>query len=441
MSFNDLDKQVIQLDLCSRCGTCAAVCPVENIYFPDLKGRCLPEDKGHCKEGCMLCSRVCPGNDSDMSSFSDGVILGIENGFGLGPYREIFLAHATDSDIRGNSTSGGAVTALLFYLLENQIVDGVLNVGPDPNDPRLSVSRISHNTDEIMECIQSRYCVVPLNAMLRKLDPNKKYAMVGLPCQIEGFLKLRKCKPSLAERVSILLGLFCHSTMYFEATEHLLESGFQNGGTNINAIRYRDGGFPGHFTVYNGNVSENIAHLDQLMVYFDYFSLNRCRLCLDHVAAFADLSFADPFPFLRELPEDDQKWTAVVTRTEKGTSLLKSALSDTRYLTRREVEVEEVHVQRWDRGLRSKQWVHVLQAASDKRLGISVPDFHVDLPSVGLIKAILNTLKYRIFFNISLGSIEMIKYALRRDSRKKALKQFKKWRRKRNLSKIVEGNG
>lgn len=437
--FGLLQKEVIDPDLCCRCGTCVAVCPEDNIHFPDPTGKCLPADKGTCRDGCALCSRACPGADSDMSRFCEQAPGDRDPGFGLGPYREICLLKAADPAIRAKSTSGGAVTALLTYCLEHRIVDGVLSVGPDPGDPRRSAARISHSAEELLQCIQSRYCVVPLNAALRQLNPDKKYAMAGLPCQVEGLMKLRKRSPVLVENVSLVLGLFCHSTMYFEATERLLESAAGNGHTRLSAVKYRDGDFPGHFTVHRENGSEKIAHLDQLMVYFDFFSLNRCRLCMDHVAALADISFADPFPFLRELAENDRKWTAVVARTEKGSSLLEAALADGEYLTRR--EVRDNHVRDWDRGLHSKQWMHLLQVASDRRLGLAVPDFHAPLPPIGLIKALINAAKARVFFNITLGSVEMLKNAMCRDSRMKTLKQFRRWRRKRNRCRVnnIEG--
>jgi len=287
MSYHQLQKSVIEKDLCCRCGTCAAVCPQDNIYFPDRKGKCLPTDRGKCRDGCSLCNKVCPGIDSDLSSICEQASCKGSTGFGLGPYQEVCLLRATNPDIRAKSTSGGAVTALLAFCLEHGVVDGILSVGPDPGDPCLSVARVSHGTGELFECIQSRYCVVPLNDALRQLDPGKKYAMVGLPCQIEGLMKLRKYKPAPAENIVLVLGLFCHSTMYFEATEYLLESSTSAAHKCLTAIKYRDGAFPGHFTGYWEDGSEKIASLNQMMNLFDYFSLNRCRLCLNHVAAFA----------------------------------------------------------------------------------------------------------------------------------------------------------
>ena len=58
--FENLDKKVIRRGLCTGCGTCIGVCPVEAIAFdfnteqPVLKGRCTL---------CGLCTEVCPGGD------------------------------------------------------------------------------------------------------------------------------------------------------------------------------------------------------------------------------------------------------------------------------------------------------------------------------------------------------------------------------------------
>jgi ferredoxin len=49
------DKQFFTLDTCTRCGTCARVCPVENITLVDGK----PHWQGHCEQ-CLACLQWCP---------------------------------------------------------------------------------------------------------------------------------------------------------------------------------------------------------------------------------------------------------------------------------------------------------------------------------------------------------------------------------------------
>lgn len=121
-----------------------------------------------------------------------------------------------------------------------------------------------------------------------------------------------------------------------------------------------------------------------------------------------------------------------MVRTETGRKVLADALTSSTHLARR--DVQNSRVRDWDRGMRFKQRAHLLQIASDKRLGIAVPDFHCELPEISLLKALLNAAKSRIFHNIHLGSIEMVMNALRRNARTNMLKHFRQWRRKRERS-------
>jgi len=53
--IHEADRQFVADEQCTRCGTCAGVCPVQNIVLVDEK----PEWQHHC-ELCMACLNLCP---------------------------------------------------------------------------------------------------------------------------------------------------------------------------------------------------------------------------------------------------------------------------------------------------------------------------------------------------------------------------------------------
>jgi hypothetical protein len=161
------------------------------------------------------------------------------------------------------------------------------------------------------------------------------------------------------------------------------------------------------------------------MAYFDVYSLNRCRLCLSHVNPFADISFADPFPFLHELPEADHKWTAAVVRTQRGQELIRTIRQrqDAAIETR---AVQTSSVKRWDNSWKQKNRVHLLQIASDRRIGLPTPDFHCALPSVAWLPATLHRLKAKVFNDITLGLRNMWKPLLFPSAHQRAVKRLKR---------------
>lgn len=387
MPFEKLQKEVISKNLCSRCGTCVGICPVNNIYFDDKLKKYLPKSKDKCLKGCDLCSQFCPGKDAELENF----------GFGVGPYKEIFLSRISDKSIRKNSTSGGATTNILIQLIKQKTIDGAIVVGYEK--PYLSKEIIASTEKEILDAIQSKYMITPMNAIIRDLDKNKKYAIVALPCQILALRKLQK--KGLAKNIIFIIGLFCHSTMYFSGTKELI--GYSKTKLDdVQSIRYRQGTFPGGFNV---NQKFILPLHEKFMRVFDKNILNRCRLCVDHNAVYADIAVADPFPFIDELGTD-HKWTAVVVRTEIGKEILAKCNLERK-------EVTEKNIKLWEKKLSTLQQVYLTQLAYDKKIGKSIPEYNLKLPEVSLMRAlILNPLRVHVFRNIMITPKEMIKKIL-----------------------------
>ena len=65
------------------------------------------------------------------------------------------------------SASGGFVTASLLYSLKKGIVDGVAVVGNDPEKPWLPKVAIVSSKNDILEAMQSKYCVIPTLEIIR----------------------------------------------------------------------------------------------------------------------------------------------------------------------------------------------------------------------------------------------------------------------------------
>jgi coenzyme F420 hydrogenase subunit beta len=55
-----------------------------------------------------------------------------------------------------------------------------------------------------------------------------------------------------------------------------------------------------------------------------HYGQYRCRICPDSTGEFADISCGDPW--YRELKENEQGWSLIVVRTEKGRKILQEAI-------------------------------------------------------------------------------------------------------------------
>jgi SAM-dependent methyltransferase len=91
--WQDLLRDVVETDLCTRCGTCAGVCPTGVFEFTELDGPCTPA--AVWPEACVrcgLCVSACPGGRVSFGELraaaGDGPIRSEE----LGPIRRLRVA-------------------------------------------------------------------------------------------------------------------------------------------------------------------------------------------------------------------------------------------------------------------------------------------------------------------------------------------------------------
>jgi len=85
----------------------------------------------------------------------------------LGDFKAIYLARATDEEIRKRRVgSGGAVTSILIYMLEKGVIDAVVAAKRKRGLEGEIV--IARNRDEILRVAGDRWNVLPFTAKLRK---------------------------------------------------------------------------------------------------------------------------------------------------------------------------------------------------------------------------------------------------------------------------------
>lgn len=307
-------------DLCTGCGTCAAMCPREIIEMNvnRKKGIYEPIIVGECDE-CGVCIKVCPGVSVDFRELNREIFGYEGEDMLLGNHEACYVAHSTDEKLRYDASSGGMVTQILIHLIDKGIVDGALVTRMNPEKPLEPEPFIARTPEDIIEAAGSKYCPVPANIALREIlrEPGK-YAVVGLPCHIQGIRKAEMINRKLRERIVYHLGIVCNHTPSFMATEFLLKRlGVRR--EEVTGIRYRGDGWPGSLKVET--VSGDILLL--LPEYWgsgfgQLFKPSRCRRCCDHMAELSDMSFADPW--LREFEGEKKGKTLIVLR--KGLGIL-----------------------------------------------------------------------------------------------------------------------
>jgi len=331
---------------CHYCGACVAVCPTQCL-LPSTPGReKIVWDKERCI-CCNLCFRVCPGREVDYHQLNRQVFPSTEHRYQhdseMGFFLSNYVGYSKLADIRRRASSGGLITTLLLYLMEKGEIDGAIVVGFNKEAHWLPETKLCRSRQEIIASAQSKYTILSHLSILRQIEHEEgRFALVALPCQINGLKKMELYRPRLKEKIAYIFGVFCGYNMVYAATEFVRKKfGIQK--EEIKELRYKDGLWPGGMTFHLKDGSKK--GID----YFHYHYLNavflphRCRYCWDFFAQYADLSFGDSW--LPELytdePEENIGWSSTVVRTPKGDSLMKRAIND-KQIVAKEVGKEKV---------------------------------------------------------------------------------------------------
>lgn len=303
------------------------------MIIENNKGIYTAQIDAHKCIDCGICLDVCPGHEVNYCSLNMDIYGKKPENIFLGNYIECYNGYSIDHDIRFNSSSGGVLTQALVYALEEGIIDGALLTKMNTDDPLETEPFIARTKEEIIEAAGSKYCPVPLNIVLEEiLRTDGKYAVVGLPCHINGIRKAEKVNKKLKERIILHFGLFCNHTPDFFATKIFLKKkGVQK--KDVTKLKYRGSGYPGKMNISD----EKYINLAEYWKFIgsSFFYPKRCLCCSDGVSELADISFGDAW--LPEFANEQIGMSIMVSKSELGEQLLQNMAS------RSELYLEKIH--------------------------------------------------------------------------------------------------
>jgi coenzyme F420 hydrogenase subunit beta len=271
---------------------------------------------------CGICIKVCPSFGIISTDFKEQT-----EDFLLGKHLGCYVGFSTNYDIRYNSSSGGLITQLLIFALEEGLINGALVTKMKANKPLEPEPFIARTTEEIIQASGSKYCPVPVNVALKKILNSKeteRFAVVGLPCHIRGIRKAENMNQKLRKKIVLHFGLFCDHTPSFLATEFRLHQ-MNIKKREVKEIRYRGNGWPGRMIIsIENNVKKTNHFWSPIFSYFFYCPA--CLLCSDALCELSDISFGDAW--LPHFMKSDKVGTSLcISRTDLGDKLLHAALS------------------------------------------------------------------------------------------------------------------
>ncbi len=345
--FKDLYKEVIKGGLfseghCSVCGACITVCPLnllsfrkESFFTPGEENHI---DKKEVKEvfakciDCGLCYAACPELNFNLRQAE-------EHKFGSFEYTEFgytlktLAARSTDRRLSENGQSGGVITTLLKYVLENDIVDGVITTVEDENNPwkPIPVLITKDEIDILYKTQKSKYFPSATLTALQDAKKRKinKVAIVVLPCQQHAISKMaiNKTFKNWIDRISFSIGVFCLGTYWTGEFYDWLKKKHKLEPQQIKKMYYD---FE-NFIIITEDNKKIIEKRD------DMYSLTRgsCRICEDFTNVLADIAVGEI-----ATPEG---WSTVIVRSNKGKEIIEGAIHKD-YLYTKPLSQEELRI-------------------------------------------------------------------------------------------------
>ena len=293
---------------CCRCGLCASVCPLDSI---ELTENYLYIDEGTCIT-CGLCFSVCPRSFPVEKIYNhikktNNSLMFSKN---FGYYKKLYSARTLNKNIKEIGQDGGIVTSLLYYLLDNNLVDAVLTIKHSKCSWKPKIGIIT-NKEDLYKTAGTTYVHSPILSVLNKTNKFERIAIVAVPCKIKALIKgeLFSILPFF-NNIKYKIGLFCMEAFSYEGLLNFINDKFHLKIIDIMKMEIKQGYFI--ITLYSGNVLS--VPLKDVHKYI----LNFCRYCDDLTAELADISVGSIGSKI--------KWSSVITRTQKGEYLFNKAI-------------------------------------------------------------------------------------------------------------------
>ncbi|KAF0238246.1 MAG: coenzyme hydrogenase subunit [Prolixibacteraceae bacterium] len=332
--------KILNNNLCAGCGLCQSIFGENKIsvklnndgfYRPNVN------QKLNKSEGKLL-SKVCPAitvkKDKTVCPKKDVV---------WGEMFSCFICSSSDDEIRNEASSGGGISAVLFYLLKTQKVSAIIHIGASKEIPYLNEVKISTTRAEIIENANSRYAPsAPLQNILDNIKQFESYAFVGKPCDIAALRQYSGYNAEVKNKIKYYISFFCAGVPSLNATTDIISSMDLNID-DIKAVSYRKDGWPGFFKVTDK--ANRIYKLSYSLTWMKLLGPRvqfRCKICADGIGHLADVVCADAwedfdksgFPTFRNAPGK----SLIISRTKIGEELVQEVLQKKDIIFHKEIK-------------------------------------------------------------------------------------------------------
>ena len=311
-------------ELCTGCGVCAEICPKQCITMQKDALDCVYPviANGTCAE-CGLCAQKCPA-------------LRRQDKF---PQGKVYAAWNTDERLRRQAASGGVVTAIYQYALQNGLKTFGVHCLPEGKAEYIPIE----DQADIEKCRNSKYVFSDIRPILEPIkqliSSGKTVVLPALPCQIAAVLAYLNGKRNNL----ILIDIICHGVCPSDYLQQHIEKIEKKKKAKAQSICFRDPEFGTNRFMFTVRDAEGIFYKTpvhagdtyQLGYHKSLIYRENCYHCIYAEAQrLGDLTVADFSGLGRVEPFTDVKKSVscVIVSSPKGAELLQELQAEERLI-------------------------------------------------------------------------------------------------------------
>jgi len=305
---SEMLSDILDRDICMGCGTCDSVCPVNAITMSYAR----PKINDKICLLCGSCFQHCPRSYISLNLLEKDVFGSVSGDELIGTFIEAYSAKTMSDSDHKFAQDGGIVSAIFKYLLDYDLVDGIVAAGLNPDKPWLPQSVLIRKTDEILQTSGTKYSVCNILSAIDHSIHGDRLAMVGTPCQLQGLAKsnLYPFQKGKLNNIKYKIGILCMENFLYPQIEAIIKG---LCGVDLEDAMKLDIG-KGNFWVYKEVVSDaDRSVLTTPLESTAPYEQNSCHICLDYTSELADISVGSV--------GSPDGWSTVIVRNEQGMDL------------------------------------------------------------------------------------------------------------------------
>jgi coenzyme F420 hydrogenase subunit beta len=388
-----IQSHVVERGLCIGCGLCVAIDESNSSNMQYKKDALVPvfSDNSCIPDYAWL---ACPGKGVDYPDLYKWHYGRLPEDWRLGCYDSVWTGYAVDSSIRGRSSSGGVLTTVLSYLLQENYVDAVIVASQGTSNSCKETSwNMVYNSDELINFGQSVYINVPMLEVLGKLDNTKKYAITLTPESSAALRSLQKSGDKQSLAVKYVLGPYTGTSLESDSIDALLKMYGVSNNDKLVSLKWRAGKWPGYFEAKTE--SGKVIRVDK--VYYNFlipFYISKISLrSMDFANEFTDLSVGDAWS--PKFEADRRGHCVVVCRNPKMRVILNN-LAHGKILNLTQIdplEASDMHGHMID----FKKRGSYIRNNLARYFGIARPDIGIHPDNIGFIRVAIEMINITVF--------------------------------------------